>query len=151
MAEAALSIAAPFLGNAHKSLECALNSFLCCDKVHLLMTKSNNGHGQDAEGSPGSPASPGSPPRSKLGLTSAGRGSRRIAPRSSNLRAQDGGKRQDGDKARKTEQQFHLGIRGEVGKGVGKLSEGLGKSTGKFWEGKWAPSFKLQVSAAAAC
>jgi len=147
MAEAALSIAAPFLGNAHKSLECALNSFLCCDKVHLLMTKSNNGHGQDAEGSPGSPGSPGgpgSPPRSKLGLTSAGRGSRRIAPRSSNLRAQDGGKRQDGDKARKTEQQFHLGIRGKVGKGVGKLSEGLGKSTGKFWEGKWAPSSKCR-------
>lgn len=48
--EAALSIAASFFGNAHKSLECALNSFLCCDKVHLLMTKSNNGHGQDAAG-----------------------------------------------------------------------------------------------------
>lgn len=40
---AASSIASPFFGNAHKYLECALNSFLCCDKVHLLMTKSNNG------------------------------------------------------------------------------------------------------------
>lgn len=117
MGKAASSIAASFLGNAHKSLECALNSFLCCDKVHLLMTKSNNGNGQDAAGATGngsrrpesrSPRTHSSPEVlavnwSKVEVgTSDGRAGG-LGPRSSNLRAQDG------DKARKTEQQLARG------------------------------------------
>lgn len=67
-----------------------------------------------------SPGSPGGPvgPASRLagsGYVVTSAGSRRIGARSSNLRAQDGGKRQDGDKACNTEQQLLPQSDGEGG------------------------------------